>query len=309
MAGPPASIDADLAFTGGPGLGPLEGVSEPMMLDCGGRLLDLTVPRIMGIINVTPDSFSDGGDFFVPDAALHQAERMIGDGADIIDIGGESTRPGAEDVSDDEELRRVIPLVEAIVNRFPVIVSVDTSKPAVMRAAAAAGAGILNDVRALRAPGALEAAGDAALPVCLMHMQGAPRTMQENPRYDDVVADVRLFLEQRLAACEASSIPRHRLLIDPGFGFGKTLTHNLQLLGGMNRLTDLGVPVLVGLSRKSMLGAITGRDVRDRVAASLIAAVLAVQRGATIVRVHDVAETADALGVLRAVAEQERCRC
>jgi len=274
-----------------------------MMLDCGGRLLDLTVPRIMGILNVTPDSFSDGGDFFVPDAALHQAERMIGDGADIIDIGGESTRPGAEDVSDDEELRRVIPLVEAIVNRFAVIVSVDTSKPAVMRAAAAAGAGILNDVRALRAPGALEAAADAALPVCLMHMQGAPRTMQENPRYDDVVADVRLFLEQRLAACEASSIPRHRLLIDPGFGFGKTLTHNLQLLGGLNRLTDLGAPVLVGLSRKSMLGAITGRDVRDRVAASLIAAVLAVQRGATIVRVHDVAETADALGVLRAVAE------
>ena len=163
-----------------------------MMLDCGGRLLDLTVPRIMGILNVTPDSFSDGGDFFVPDAALDQAERMIGDGADIIDIGGESTRPGAEDVSDDEELRRVIPLVEAVVSRFAVIVSVDTSKPVVMRAAAAAGAGMLNDVRALRAPGALEAARDAALPVCLMHMQGAPRTMQENPRYDDVVADVRL---------------------------------------------------------------------------------------------------------------------
>ncbi len=280
-----------------------------MVLDCGGRSLDLTVPRIMGILNVTPDSFSDGGDFFVPDAALFQAERMIGDGADIIDIGGESTRPGAEDVSDDEELRRVIPLVEAIANRFAVIVSVDTSKPAVMRAAAAAGAGMLNDVRALRAPGALEAAREAALPVCLMHMQGAPRTMQENPQYDDVVTDVGLFLEQRLAACEAATIPRHRLLIDPGFGFGKTLTHNLQLLAGLNKLTDLEVPLLVGLSRKSMLGAITGRDVRDRLAASLSAAVVAVQRGATIVRVHDVAETADVLGVLRAVAEQERCRC
>ena len=280
-----------------------------MMLDCGGRLLDLTVPRIMGILNVTPDSFSDGGDFFVPDAALNQAERMLGDGADIIDIGGESTRPGAEGVSDDEELRRVIPLVEAIVNRFAVIVSVDTSKPAVMGAAAAAGAGMLNDVRALRAPGALEAAREAALPVCLMHMQGAPRTMQDDPRYDDVVADVRRFLERRLAACEASGIPRHRLLVDPGFGFGKALTHNLQLLAGLNGLTDLGAPVLVGLSRKSMLGAITGRDVRDRVAASVAAAVLAVQRGAAIVRVHDVAETADALGVLRAVAEQERGRC
>jgi len=280
-----------------------------MMLNCGGRLLDLTVPRIMGILNVTPDSFSDGGDFFVPDAALNQAERMLGDGADIIDIGGESTRPGAEGVSDDEELRRVIPLVEAIVNRFAVIVSVDTSKPAVMRAAAAAGAGMLNDVRALRAPGALEAAREAALPVCLMHMQGAPRTMQDDPRYDDVVADVRRFLERRLAACEASGIPRHRLLVDPGFGFGKALTHNLQLLAGLNGLTDLGAPVLVGLSRKSMLGAITGRDVRDRVAASVAAAVLAVQRGAAIVRVHDVAETADALGVLRAVAEQERGRC
>ena len=280
-----------------------------MMLNCGRRLLDLTVPRIMGILNVTPDSFSDGGDFFVPDAALNQAERMLGDGADIIDIGGESTRPGAEGVSDDEELRRVIPLVEAIVNRFAVIVSVDTSKPAVMRAAAAAGAGMLNDVRALRAPGALEAAREAALPVCLMHMQGAPRTMQDDPRYDDVVADVRRFLERRLAACEASGIPRHRLLVDPGFGFGKALTHNLQLLAGLNGLTDLGAPVLVGLSRKSMLGAITGRDVRDRVAASVAAAVLAVQRGAAIVRVHDVAETADALGVLRAVAEQERGRC
>lgn len=278
------------------------------MLECGGRSLDLSVPRIMGILNVTPDSFSDGGDFFVPDTALWQAERMIGDGADIIDVGGESTRPGAEAVSDDEELRRVIPLIEAITNRFAVIVSVDTSKPFVMRAAAAAGAGMLNDVRALRAPGALEAARDVALPVCLMHMQGAPRTMQDNPRYDDVVADVRLFLAQRLAACAAASIARHRLLIDPGFGFGKTLTHNLQLLAGLDALTDLGAPVLVGLSRKSMLGAITGRGVRDRVAASLSAAMLAVQRGATIVRVHDVAETADALGVLRAVAEQERSR-
>jgi len=280
-----------------------------MMLDCGGRLLDLTVPRIMGILNVTPDSFSDGGDFFVPDAALNQVERMIDDGADIIDIGGESTRPGAEDVSDEEELRRVIPLVEGIVNRFAVIVSVDSSKPAVMRAAAAAGAGMLNDVRALRAPGALEAARDAALPVCLMHMQGAPRTMQANPQYDDVVAAVRLFLEQRLSTCEASAIPRHRLLLDPGFGFGKTLTHNLQLLAALNSLTELGAPVLVGLSRKSMLGAITGRDVGSRVVASVSAAMLAVQRGATIVRVHDVAETADALGVLRAVAEHERCQC
>ena len=278
------------------------------MLDCGGRMLDLSAPRIMGILNVTPDSFSDGGDFFVPDAALRQAERMIGDGADIIDVGGESTRPGAEAVTDDEELRRVIPLVEAITSRFSVIVSVDTSKPVVMRAAATAGAGMLNDVRALHSPDALGAARDSALPVCLMHMQGAPRTMQENPRYNDVVADVRQFLEQRLAACEASGIGRRRLLIDPGFGFGKTLAHNLQLLAGLDTFANLGVPLLVGLSRKSMLGAITGRDVGDRLAASLSTAILAVQRGAVIVRVHDVAETADALGVLRAVAEQGRVR-
>lgn len=262
----------------------------------------------MGILNITPDSFSDGGDFFTTEKALRRAERMIEDGADIIDVGGESTRPGAQDVSVHEELRRVVPVVEAIVRRFHVVVSVDTSKPAVMRAVADVGAGMINDVRALQDVGSLEAARETGLPVCLMHMQGQPRSMQDDPRYDDVVDDVRLFLEHRLSACVAVGIDRSRLLIDPGFGFGKTLAHNLQLLGELDRVVGLGAPVVVGLSRKSMLGAITGRGVGDRLAASLGAALLAAQKGTSILRVHDVAQTIDVVGLLQVVAEQERMR-
>jgi len=274
-----------------------------MMLDCGGRLLDLTAPRVMGVLNVTPDSFSDGGFFLSPDAALRRAESIAAEGADIIDVGGESTRPGARPVDTDEEMRRVIPVVEAIARRLPLPISVDTSQPAIMRAAADAGAGMINDVRALRLPGALAAARAAGLPVCLMHMQGEPRDMQRDPHYTDVIAEVKAFLRQRLATCEAAGIDRARLLIDPGFGFGKGFAHNLRLLAGLRGLTELGAPILVGLSRKSTLGAITGRATGDRVAASLSAALLAVQRGAAIVRVHDVAATVDALKVLLAVAD------
>jgi dihydropteroate synthase len=275
-----------------------------MMLDCGGRLLDLTAPRVMGVLNVTPDSFSDGGFFLSADAALRRAESIAAEGADIIDVGGESTRPGARPVDTDEEMRRVIPVVEAIARRLPLPISVDTSQPAIMRAAADAGAGMINDVRALRLPGALAAARAAGLPVCLMHMQGEPRDMQRDPHYRDVIAEVKAFLRQRLATCEAAGIDRARLLIDPGFGFGKGFAHNLRLLAGLHELTDLAAPMLVGLSRKSMLGAITGRATGDRVAASLSAAILAVQRGAAIVRVHDVAATVDALKVLRSVADE-----
>jgi dihydropteroate synthase len=254
----------------------------------------------MGILNVTPDSFADGGRYLGRAQALDHARRMVADGADIIDIGGESTRPGASPVSVAEELARVAPLVEALV-RDGVRVSVDTHKPEVMRAALAAGAGMINDVCALRDDGALEvvAAGTAA--VCLMHMQGEPRTMQAAPRYDDVVVEVRDFLLERARACEAAGIARDRIVIDPGFGFGKTVAHNLALLRGLRALAETGYPVLVGLSRKSMLGGIAGRDVEGRVAASVAAALAAVARGAMIVRVHDVRETADALKVWLAI--------
>ena len=274
-----------------------------MELDCNGRTLDLSQPRVMGILNVTPDSFSDGGRFLAREAALDQARVMAAAGAAIIDVGGESTRPGAEPVSEAEELERVIPVIEALRREIELPISVDTSKPAVMREAVRAGAGLINDVNALRAPGALEAAAEAGVPVCLMHMQGEPRTMQRDPRYQDVVAEVRDFLADRIAACEAAGIPAKRLLVDPGFGFGKTLEHNLTLLRRLHELTSLGRPLLVGLSRKSMLGALTGRPVEARQAASLAAAVLAAERGAAIIRVHDVAETVDALAVTRAVME------
>ncbi len=274
-----------------------------MELDCNGRTLDLSQPRVMGILNVTPDSFSDGGRFLAREAALDQARAMAAAGAAIIDVGGESTRPGAEPVSEAEELERVIPVIEALRREIELPISVDTSKPAVMREAVRAGAGLINDVNALRAPGALEAAAEAGVPVCLMHMQGEPRTMQRDPRYQDVVAEVRDFLADRIAACEAAGIPAKRLLVDPGFGFGKTLEHNLTLLRRLHELTSLGRPLLVGLSRKSMLGALTGRPVEARQAASLAAAVLAAERGAAIIRVHDVAETVDALAVTRAVME------
>jgi dihydropteroate synthase len=258
-------------------------------------------PRIMGVLNVTPDSFSDGGRYWDPAAALGHALELAEAGADWIDIGGESTRPGADEVSVDVELERVIPVIEAIVKRSPVKVSVDTSKPEVMRAAAAAGAALVNDVYALRRPGALAAAAELGLPVCLMHMQGEPRSMQAEPSYGDVVGEVVHFLLERAAACEAAGISRDAIWLDPGFGFGKTLDHNLALLRSLPRLAAHGYPVLAGLSRKSMLGTITGRDSGQRLAGSLALAMLAAQGGAAVLRVHDVAETRDVLRVLAAV--------
>jgi dihydropteroate synthase len=272
-------------------------------LDCRGQVLPLDRPRIMGIVNVTPDSFSDGGAFDSAQAAVEHGLRLVDEGADLLDVGGESTRPGAAPVDEAEELRRVLPVIEALSARAGVPVSIDTSKPGVMRAAVAAGASMINDVFALRADGALEAAAAAGVPVCLMHMQGEPRSMQDAPHYDDVVGEVHRFLADRLLACQFAGIDLRRLLVDPGFGFGKTLAHNLDLLRGLERFTSLGVPLLAGLSRKSMIGTITGRsDAADRVHGSAAAALIAVQRGAAIVRVHDVAATRDALAVWQAVA-------
>lgn len=273
-----------------------------MILDCAGKSLDLSRPRVMGILNVTPDSFSDGGAFFTLDDAARQAEQMVAEGADILDIGGESTRPGADAVTLDDELARVVPVVEHLYARFDIPLSVDTSKPEVMRAAVEAGAAMVNDVSALRAPGAIEALVDLGVPACLMHMQGEPRTMQHAPQYDDVVADILAYLQARVAECEAGGISRTQLLLDPGFGFGKTLDHNLALLARLGEFLGPGLPVLVGISRKSMLGALTGRDVDQRMPASVAAALLAVERGAHIVRVHDVGPTVDALKVWHAVA-------
>ncbi len=260
-------------------------------------------PVVMGILNVTPDSFSDGGRFHERDAALRQAETMLADGAAILDVGGESTRPGAADVPVGEELDRVVPVIEALQTLTDVPVSVDTSKPEVMRDAVAAGAALINDVRALRAPGALAAAADLAVAVCLMHMQGEPRTMQREPVYDDVVRDVTGFLRERLAACENAGIDPGRVILDPGFGFGKNHAHNVALLANLRELAALGRPVLVGLSRKSTLGALTGRDTADRLAASIAAATVAVLNGATIVRAHDVAATVDAVRIARAIID------
>jgi dihydropteroate synthase len=273
-------------------------------LDCGGRKLLLDRPRIMGIVNATPDSFSDGGRHAGVEAALAHALRLVAEGADLLDVGGESTRPGAAPVPIEEELARVVPVVAAIAARVGVPVSVDTSQPEVMRAAVSAGAGMINDVRALRVVGALEAAAALGVPVCLMHMQGTPQDMQAEPRYEDVVAEVHAFLTQRIFACEMAGIDKKRLLVDPGFGFGKALEHNLRLLRQLSRFAELGVPVLAGLSRKGMIGAITGRDVDARIHGSVAAALLAAQNGAAIVRVHDVAATADALAVLHAVQAQ-----
>lgn len=256
----------------------------------------------MGILNVTPDSFSDGGDFITPELSLSRAEQMLQDGADIIDVGGESTRPGAKAVSEQEELDRVIPVIEAIKQRLSVIVSIDTNKPAVMREAVAAGAGLINDVMALQAPGAVAVAKESAVPICLMHMQGQPRTMQQKPSYSDIIVDIMGFFEQRIVACEAGGIPRESLLLDPGFGFGKTLEHNLMLLQGLDAFNQLGLPLLVGISRKSMLGAILDdAPVEERLYGSLAAAVMALERGASIIRVHDVGPTVDALKVVNAV--------
>ncbi|QFY88254.1 dihydropteroate synthase [Magnetovirga frankeli] len=258
----------------------------------------------MGILNVTPDSFSDGGRFNDRDAALRQAERLAAEGAAIIDIGGESTRPGAKAVSVQQELDRVMPLIERLHDELSLPLSIDTSKPEVMRAAVAAGAGLINDVYALRREGALQAAAELAVPVCLMHMQGEPRLMQHNPSYADVVAEVADFFAERIGACEQAGIRRDRLLLDPGFGFGKTLQHNLQLLARLARFNALGLPLLVGISRKSMIGALLDKaPVDQRLYGSLAAAVLAAERGASILRVHDVKATVDALKVVAAMAE------
>jgi len=274
------------------------------LLDCAGRSLKLDVPRVMGIVNVTPDSFSDGGHHDSTDAAVAHGLRLAAEGADLLDIGGESTRPGAGEVGVDEELARVIPVIERLVAETSLPVSVDTSKPEVMRAAVAAGAGMINDVRALRREGALEAAAAAGVPLVLMHMQGEPGSMQEAPAYDDLVADVHRFLAERIFACEMAGIPKKRIVLDPGYGFGKTTAHNLLLLRQQSRLLDLGLPLLAGLSRKRSLGEITGREVGDRVHASVAAAVMAAEYGARILRVHDVAATVDALKVWAAIAAQ-----
>jgi dihydropteroate synthase len=272
----------------------------PQFLSCGRFRLRLDRPLIMGVVNVTPDSFSDGGRFLDPEAAIERAHRLREEGADLLDIGAESSRPGADaGVSADEELHRLLPVLRGL-RDFPVPLSVDTTKPEVMRAAADAGAAMINDIQALRSPGALEAAAGGSAAICLMHMQGEPRTMQRAPQYGDVVAEVRAFLAGRIAAAEAQGIARARLAIDPGFGFGKTVEHNFELLRHLGTFAGLGVPVMAGWSRKSTLGAVTGRLVADRLAASLAAALLAVQHGARIVRVHDVAATKDALAVLAA---------
>ncbi len=272
-----------------------------MPLDCAGIILDLTQPQVMGILNVTPDSFADGGRYATHAAALAQARAMVAEGAAIIDVGGESTRPGAAPVSVQQELDRVIPVIEAVHAELPVVISVDTSKAEVMRAAVAAGAGFINDVRALREPGALEMAAASGVPVCLMHMQGEPRSMQQQPHYDDVVVEVKGFLLERAAACQAAGMSRERIVLDPGFGFGKSAAHNLRLLKQLPIFAEAGYPILVGLSRKSLIGSVLGLPVEQRLHPSVALAVLAVWQGARIVRVHDVAATAQAVRMCAAV--------
>jgi dihydropteroate synthase len=273
------------------------------VLDCAGRELRLDRPRIAGIINVTPDSFSDGGQHLATAAAIAHGLRLAEEGADLLDIGGESTRPGADAVSAADEIARVLPVVEALVRQTNLPISIDTSKPEVMHAAVAAGAGMINDVYALRREGALDAAAQLKVPVCLMHMQGEPRSMQNDPRYDDVVSEVRRFLTERIFACEMSGIDKKRIIADPGFGFGKTLEHNLALLRALDQFAALGVPLLAGLSRKSMIGTLTGHEKpADRAFGSAAAALVAVQKGAAIVRVHDVAVTRDVLAVWTGIA-------
>ncbi|HAS52142.1 MAG TPA: dihydropteroate synthase [Gammaproteobacteria bacterium] len=272
-----------------------------MLIDCAGKRLDLRQPVVMGVLNVTPDSFSDGGHYRERDAALRHAQRMTAEGAAIIDVGGESTRPGAPLVSVQEELDRVLPVVERLARELPIPVSIDTSKPDVMREAARVGAGLINDVWALRQPGALEAAAACGLPICLMHTLREPATMQQEPCYVDIVDEVRIFLAERVRVCAAAGIPRERMLVDPGFGFGKTLEHNLALLRHLNRLTGLAAGVLVGISRKSMIGLLLDAPVGERLAGSLAAAVIAAWQGACVIRAHDVRETVQALRVCAAV--------
>lgn len=274
-------------------------------LPCGSRFLDLSRPQVMGILNVTPDSFSDGGRYGQRDAALRHAEAMLRAGATLIDVGGESTRPGARAVSPVEELERVAPIVEAIAAELDVIISVDTSTPAVMRETARLGAGLINDVRSLQRDGALDAAFDSGLPVCLMHMRGEPTTMQDSPQYADVLVEVGDFLAERMSACVAVGIPAERILLDPGFGFAKTLEHNLSLFKHMDALHALGRPLLVGVSRKSMIGKVLGHEVGERLYGSLALAALALSKGAHILRVHDVAETVDVVRMIAAVEAAE----
>lgn len=272
-----------------------------MQLKCGHRLLDLSRPVVMGILNVTPDSFSDGGAYPDTAQAAARARQMVEEGAELIDVGGESTRPGAAAVDSETEISRVVPVIEAIRASCDAVISIDTSKPEVMQAAVAAGAAFINDVRALREPGAVEVAASLEVPVCLMHMQGQPRTMQDAPDYDDVVTDVATFLGERVEFCSGAGIARERLVVDPGFGFGKTLRHNLLLLNNLHRLTEFGLPVLVGISRKSMIGAILDRAVDQRLYGSLAAATISLMKGASIIRTHDVAPTVDALRVVTAL--------
>ena len=277
-------------------------------LDCNGRILRLDLPRVMGIVNVTPDSFSDGGAHDSVDAAVAHGLQLVAEGADLLDIGGESTRPGAAEVAVEEELRRVIPVIERLAKQVSVPISIDTSKPEVMRAAVEAGAGMINDVFALRREGALDAAASLRVPVVLMHMQGEPRSMQDAPVYDDVVAEVHRFLAERIFVAEMAGIDKKRIVVDPGFGFGKTTQHNLQLLAQLQRFTELGVPVLAGLSRKKTIGELIARELtgraepRERAAGSVAAHLIAAQRGAMLLRVHDVAATVDALKVWNALA-------
>ncbi|GAB2682598.1 dihydropteroate synthase [Aliiglaciecola sp. 3_MG-2023] len=266
------------------------------------KSIDLTTPRVMGILNVTPDSFSDGGKFEGLDKALGQAERMVLDGADFIDVGGESTRPGAEDVSVQQELDRTIPVIEAIHANFDVVISIDTSKPEVMEQAVSAGAGLINDIRALNQTGALSTAAKSGAAVCLMHMQGQPKSMQLAPHYQDVVNDVIEFLQAKIALCTQAGIPKSKLMIDPGFGFGKTLPHNYQLLDRLDELQSLALPMLIGVSRKSMIGNLLDRKVDERLAGSLAAATISLTKGASILRVHDVKQTVDAVKVVSALS-------
>ncbi len=271
------------------------------LLQCGKHSLDLTRPHVMGIVNVTPDSFSDGGQYNTLDAAMRRAEAMLAAGASILDVGGESTRPGAQTVSPQQELERVAPLVERLVSELDALVSVDTSTPLVMTETARLGAGLINDVRSLQREGALAAAAASGLPVCLMHMLGEPQTMQDAPHYEDVAGEVCQFLQQRVDACVQAGIARGQLLIDPGFGFAKTLEHNLELFCRMTELEVLGLPLLVGVSRKSMIGKVLDKPVDQRLYGSLALAVMALERGAKIIRVHDVPQTMDAMSLFQAV--------
>ncbi|WP_074013200.1 dihydropteroate synthase [Candidatus Sodalis sp. SoCistrobi] len=271
-----------------------------MQLIARERTLSLAVPRVMGILNVTPDSFSDGGKYQRPADAIDHAAAMLDAGAALIDIGGESTRPGAQAVSDEEEAARVVPVVAALAQRFDTFISVDTSKALVMRESAAAGAHMINDIRALGEPGALDAAAASQLPVCLMHMQGEPDTMQQAPHYENVLAEVEAFLVQQIARCEAAGIAKNRLVLDPGFGFGKTLAHNYRLLARLGDLHHLGLPLLVGMSRKSMIGALLDLPAEQRVSGSVACAVIAALQGAQIIRVHDVRQTVEAMRVVEA---------